>query len=65
MKLRLIDQSSELRNVKPLCKELTLAKISITQTEDYSSKIGRLHDMIIGKVLMMTIIAEVSIEDSQ
>lgn len=52
--------AQNIRSLKPLSKEFVLANVQLIPDSDYNDGINKLHDMIVGKEVLMTVKGQVS-----
>lgn len=48
-----------IRSLKPLSREFVLANVQLIPDSDYSDGISKLHDMIVGKEVLMSVKGQV------
>lgn len=59
LQLKIVDSRS-IQSLKPLCREFTIAGIQLKQSSNYSESILQLHDMIVGKEVIIVVKGVVS-----
>lgn len=63
MQLKLVD-SPAIQSLKPLCREFTIAGVQLKQSSNYSESILQLHDMVVGKEVILELKRVVSFSQS-